>query len=81
VILPVYVFGGERCHVGLRAAQLPEQFIIGAGGRIGFAADNFLMFFKCDGAFFLMSNNRPIGFGQNGQGNPAHVHLVIVEAA
>ena len=62
------------------AAQMPEQFIIGAGGRVQFALDDFLVFLKGDGATFLMPHDGPVWFGQNRQRHPAHIHRVIVDA-
>ena len=80
-VLPVNVLGAKGGDVGLCAAQVPEQFIIGAGCRIEFPPDDFLMLVKSNGAFLLMFYRWPVRFWQHRPREPVHIHRVVVDAA
>src|SRR5437763_12058648 len=52
---PVNVLAGEVGNIGLGAAQMPKQLIIGAGRWIALALLNLAMLLEGDGPFSLYS--------------------------
>lgn len=56
----------QICHVGLGAAQMPEQIVIRPPFGIAFARENFLMFLLRDAAFVLEFYLRPLLAGHDG---------------
>ena len=80
VRIPINVFRTKICHVALRSAKVPKQFIERASFRIEFGADDALVFGSRDGALLTEANCRPLTFRNNRPGNPAHVHGEVVHA-
>src|SRR5438034_963643 len=59
------IFATQRCHIRLRAAQVPEQFVIVSQLCVAFACHNLLMFLARDAALFFELNSRPLSFGND----------------
>jgi hypothetical protein len=68
-------------HVGLRAAEVPEQFIIGSPHRVGFVGDEFSMFVEDDGALVFKFNGWPVKFRQHRPWQPVQRHGEMMDAS
>lgn len=78
-VRPINILGAQRSHVGLRAAQVPEQFIIVAQFRVAFTRQNLLMFLPGDAALFLELNGWPTLLGQHRPWQPGHIEREVLE--
>src|SRR6202040_2981830 len=79
LVWPVNVLGYQRSHIGLRTAQVPEQFVVGFEFHIAFTGNNGPMLLPSDGAFFLEVDLWPLTFGNHRPWEPGHVQGEVVE--
>ncbi len=80
-VLPVHALGGQRGHVGLGAADVPEQFVEGARLGVRFPGDDAVVFLAGDGALFPEAHSGPPLLRQDGPREPVHVDGEVLDAA
>src|ERR1700722_4537669 len=76
---PVNVFRLEIGNVGLRAAQMPAQFVEAAPLRVLFPLNDELMFVAGDGALVLVAHFRPEALRNERPRQPVHRDAEVVQ--
>ena len=77
-VRPIHILGVQVGDVALRAAQVPEQFVIGVKFRVLLRGENGLVFHPGDGAFGIAFDFRPLAFGNDRSADPIHVEGEIM---